>query len=423
MRRARGAIREEAGQALIFLAIAFLGLLFFVGLAVDTGQLFVARRTMQEAVDAAAFAGATVLYQSNPACAAPCAAAISAAHADAARNGWGNGVNGVTVTVHNPPTSGAYSGNGSYVEVTITSSIRTTLVPQEAGFTSVTVRGVAGADPLFNGYTLMALDQGNTVGALQVSSNGSVEIQGGSIYVNSHNAQAAQNSGSVDVCVSQNPCMPGGTYGLYTAGGYSGSWPTPVSGQPVAPDPYAGYPKPDITGMTVYTTTPPANLTPGVYKDSASISGNLAYTLAQGTYVLKGTSISIAGSASLSGTGVFIFVTNSNYPSSGGACGSVSFSGGANSTVTPPTTGTYKGMLFYFDPACTTGLTLAGSGEINSTQGTIYIPNGPIVMNGNNTELEASQVIAKNVNVQNGELELEYNAGNTAQPMVPALSE
>ena len=54
--------RDERGQALILIAFALGGLLLGVGLALDTGQLFIARRAAQTAADAGAWAGAAVLY-------------------------------------------------------------------------------------------------------------------------------------------------------------------------------------------------------------------------------------------------------------------------------------------------------------------------------------------------------------------------
>ena len=76
---------EEEGQALILFAILMLALLFAVGLAIDAGQLYTAKRTEQEAADAAAFAGAVVIYQSASPCNATCqSAAIAAARTDAA---------------------------------------------------------------------------------------------------------------------------------------------------------------------------------------------------------------------------------------------------------------------------------------------------------------------------------------------------
>ena len=73
----------EEGQAIVVVAITMLAMLFGVGLAVDSGQLFNGRRTAQEAADAAAFAGATVLYQGGTV-----DQATSAATSDAALNGY-----------------------------------------------------------------------------------------------------------------------------------------------------------------------------------------------------------------------------------------------------------------------------------------------------------------------------------------------
>jgi len=68
----------EGGQAVVLFAILMLALLFMVGLAIDAGQLYSNKRTEQEAADAAAFAGAVILYQGGSG-----AQAIAAATADA----------------------------------------------------------------------------------------------------------------------------------------------------------------------------------------------------------------------------------------------------------------------------------------------------------------------------------------------------
>ena len=38
---------SEGGQAIVMIAIVFMALLFVVGLAIDSGQLFAAKRTQQ----------------------------------------------------------------------------------------------------------------------------------------------------------------------------------------------------------------------------------------------------------------------------------------------------------------------------------------------------------------------------------------
>ena len=90
---------DEAGQALIIIAVALGGLLLGIGLALDTGQLFVARRAAQTAADAGAWAGAAVLYAGGSA-----ALARTAATDDATRNGYTSGTY-ISVTAASPPTT------------------------------------------------------------------------------------------------------------------------------------------------------------------------------------------------------------------------------------------------------------------------------------------------------------------------------
>src|SRR5213593_2927579 len=104
----------DEGQAVVFVALVLLGMLFAVGLAIDAGTLYSAKRTEQEAADAAAFAGAVVLYQGGTG-----AQAVQAAIDDATTNGYVDGVNLTTVVVNWPPQSGSYQ-NLQHVEVIIT---------------------------------------------------------------------------------------------------------------------------------------------------------------------------------------------------------------------------------------------------------------------------------------------------------------
>src|SRR5439155_1542038 len=100
--------KDEGGQAVVLIAITFLALIMAVGLAIDAGQLYVARRTMQEAADAAAYAGAVVRYQGGSV-----VQARSAAMDDATRNGYtcqliscgalSDTPNGFSVVVEAPP--------------------------------------------------------------------------------------------------------------------------------------------------------------------------------------------------------------------------------------------------------------------------------------------------------------------------------
>jgi hypothetical protein len=62
-KQARTAKNEDRGQAMILFAVALIGLLAFVALVVDTGQLYSERRNAQSAADSTALAAASAYVQ------------------------------------------------------------------------------------------------------------------------------------------------------------------------------------------------------------------------------------------------------------------------------------------------------------------------------------------------------------------------
>ena len=446
--------KDDGGQAVILIAITFLALLMAVGLAIDAGQLYVARRTMQEAADSAAYAGAVVKYQGGTTL-----QARQAATDDATRNGYtcqlivcGAGsdiLNGFNVTVNAPPLSGTFAGNTSYVEVLISGTVRTALVPAQSALTNVGVRGVAGAGPLNNGFAIMALDRGNTQKAFYADNQADIHLTGGGILVNSTNSQGAWS----DQCTSSRFTI-GAPYGTDVAGTGYGCFPTTGAGlvntYPQQADPLSGYAKPSTSGMSTHNSLPggcssSCTIDPGIWTTSIGGAGGTTITMNSGIYVLKGEGINAAGNADIEGTNVFIYNTHSNYP---GAfrpgidhCTSLNLAGNANSNLTAFTSAyvltldpngqhvdpdvqewNYVNFLVYQDPACTNQMQIAGNGSFNGT-GTIYVPTATFVFSGQNATLTGSQLIAKIVNVQSGNITINFDAGNTAQPILPRLSE
>jgi Flp pilus assembly protein TadG len=415
----------EEGQALILFAILMLALLFAVGLAIDAGQLYSAKRTEQEAADAAAFAGAVVLYQGGTG-----AQARAAAITDALINGYVDGVNNTTVVVNHPPSSGAYAGNNRHIEVTITRQVQTSLVPAQAAFNPVRARGVAGAEALNSGYAIMALDRGNTCGAFNASPNADVHLQGGGILVNSGSACAADND-------QNNPARFDieSPYGLDVHGQATGHWADigiPVnSGYPQVADPFAGFPRPDPDALGLPTCPSLASCqdvlgrqNPGVYTVTLGGAGNTNLFLNPGVYILTA-GVNTAGNADVNGTNVFLFNTYSTYPAAPGgspSCTMVDMVGNSRMELTAMTTGTWANMLVYQDSACTTNVQIRGNGVFDGT-GSIYVPNGPFVFDGNNATLHGSQLIAQTVNAQNGNITIDYDPNVTAQPILPRLAE
>jgi len=436
IRRFFGRDDGESGQAVVLFAILMLALLFAVGLAIDAGQLFSAKRAEQEAADAAAFAGAVVLYQQGTG-----TEAISAARTDALTNGYSSGAclvstPGVctdaatftTVAVYWPPISGQYLGNIKHVEVVITRQVQTALVPAQAAFNPVRARGVAGSEPLNNNYAIMALDRGNTCDAFETSSNGDLHLTGGGILVNSGCGTAASNDqSSAPRFTIESP------YPLDVNGGASGYWASlgiPVNpGHNQIPDPFAGFPKPATTGLPVCNSLAACqdgsgNQIPGVYTTNLGGAGNTDMILNPGVYILK-EGMDTGGNNAVTGNGVFLYNTYSTYPAAPGAvpdCEQINLQGNATSTLSAQTTGTWANLLVYQDPACTDPMRIGGNGAFDGV-GSIYIPSAEFRFEGNPSTLNGSQLIARTVNIQNGNITINYDPSNTAQPILPRLAE
>lgn len=435
----------ERGQALILIAVTLMGMLMAVGLAIDSGQLFVARRTMQEAADAGAYAGAVYIYQYGmesgvtPPSSTTLANAVTVATGDVTRNGFtGDCTTGSPTKVCVSTGPFGTDSVSRYVFVTLETQVKTTLVPAQSGLTTVKVHAVAGAVPLNNQYGIMALDRGNTPNALDVEAHGKVTINGAGILVNSTaTTYAAYDQCSTGAgftgCPNVTASGPIDVTGGFTGTGWSS---TPVSGYAQQPDPFAGYPKPSTAGLTIFDASNPpptpsggtpqtVTLSPGIYKVPINYAGRVNATLLTGTYIFEA---GLNGSGNLDITtgagGVFIFNTLTNYPDPGpgDTCGAVLLSGNVNTSLTAETTGPYKGLLFYQDPACTQTFTISGNGSLTAT-GTIYAPQAAVVLNGNNATLNGSQVVAKTVAVQNGNVSVTFNAGTTAQPVLPRLAQ
>ena len=154
-----------------------------------------------------------------------------------------------------------------------------------------------------------------------------------------------------------------------------------------------------IGGST--TTT----LQPGIYS-KISVSGAAQVTLAAGTYVIQGggfsasgsgvvtigdgTSIilegggmSVSGAAAVSGTEVtvFNFGTAYNGTTDGGSFGPITLSGSGSVSLTPPSSGTYAGILIFQGRDNTKALTFSGA-AMQGITGMIYAPAAQLIESG-----------------------------------------
>jgi hypothetical protein len=147
--------------------------------------------------------------------------------------------------------------------------------------------------------------------------------------------------------------------------------------------------------------------------------------MTSGYYIFEGNpnGITLTGNSTLTGTGVLIYLTTANYPSSGGTCASLSIGGNGTTTITAATSGPYAGMLVYQDSQCTGAISIGGNGSIASLTGSIYAPTGTVTLDGSNAAITLTQVVANQENVQNGNVTINYSAASAYIGYVPALVE
>jgi prepilin-type N-terminal cleavage/methylation domain-containing protein len=157
-----------------------------------------------------------------------------------------------------------------------------------------------------------------------------------------------------------------------------GSYPTPLL------DPLRFMTAPDETGLPSFSDGNYHG--PGIYTTTLSITSSRVF--AAGNYILNN-GISITGSSTVSGSGVFLYNKG----------GGVNFAGSSTVSLSPPTSGQYKGILIFQSRTNTNALTLAGGTGI-SPIGIIYAPAGSNVTLGiGSATLRVTAVVAQNIKV------------------------
>lgn len=376
---------SQRGQALIILAIAAIGLFAIVGLAIDGSAKLSDRRHAQNAADTAALAGslARIRAQENSALTeADIKAAMELAAFDRAA---ANGYDGHLVTnqvwvyrcddparIASPLDCGPYEGESEYIQVTITSYIKTYFA-RVVGIHGLqnTVQGLAMSQQsytgaLYGGASIVGLapDQCKTV---WFSGSAETNITGGGVFSNSNLDCGVAIQGSTNIHMDGSIDMVASNYTLNghpPLGNIAGGLHGPAAGYEYAP-PEELLPSPTCAGNAAKSGN---SMTPGNW--SGTFPPNGVTTLNAGVYCVNG-DFRLNGSDRLSGTGVTISMQS----------GGIDWNGGAEINLSAPTSGELAGLLIY--SPMTNGNTMRFNGNANSTlTGTILMPAAPLIYNG-----------------------------------------
>ena len=378
--------KTERGQALILVVLAMVGLAGMVGLVVDGGNAFLDRRKAQNAADSAALAAAlsrTRIGQD------PRAVAL----ASAAQNGYGNNGSSNTVQFYHPPASGPNAGKDEYVQIIITSHVKTYFA-RVLGWKELTNRVEAVARTkipevrqILDGQAVISLapkSDCNENKAFWVHGEATLSITGGGIFVNSSNNQCAfiqQGSGSVRIGDNHLVNIVGAAMvqkpSLLTPG-------VSVGAVPINYPPPFFMPKVGCKGREATVSADGTSMTPGSWDEAFPPEG--VSHLEPGVYCLND---GVQINKDITGHNVVLYVEH----------GEVRFSGGANIVLDAPDKGEFAGLLM-FVPMDNRDKVVLNGGSDSKIKGTILAPASAIHINGNDSSSGFhSQIIGYTVDV------------------------
>ncbi len=361
----------ERGQAIIVIIFAVIGLFGMSALAIDGGNAYQDQHRAQTAADAAALTGAISRIEG--------ADWRAAALEIAKSNGYDN--NGITNTVelNTPPLSGVYKGNPEYIQVIVTSHLRTFFGPV-IGLREITVvaQAVSQSKPavygqMFDGYAVVSLAPHTRCDtnrkAFWIHSEATLSLEGGGLFVNSDNPQCAFVSyGSGSIRINDNSPFS-------IAGGASiqkphliTPFPPQVGAAPIPYPPAFQMPKIGCGSRMAEVIEGTNTMTAGNWDDDFPPEG--VANLESGIYCIQG-DVLVSGQR-LTGTGVVLYVQD----------GQVRFTGSSEIQLSAPKSGPLAGLLIYMPIDNRNRLALNGNSD-SEFRGTILAPGADIRINGN----------------------------------------
>lgn len=374
------------GQALVIIALALVGLAGMAGLVVDGGNVFLDRRSAQNAADSAALAAAFHRIRGGH-------NFVFEAMQSAAQNGYDNNGTSNVVEVFSPPQSGSHAGDLDYIQVIITSHV-TTYFARVIGRTSVTnvvsstarTKGAENA-ALMDGAAVISLAPSsdcNDQKAFWIHGTATLDVTGGGIFVNSNNKSCAflqSGNGTVRVNNGHTIAIVGGASiqkpPLITPGVAVGTIPV-------------GYPPPFFLPEIhceeeAAISEDGTSMSPGSWTETFPPEG--VTQLEPGVYCLED---GMDVKSDLEGKDVTFQVN----------AGEVRFDGTSQIMLDAPDSDETAGLLIYMPVENSSNVVLDG-GPGSSIQGTILVPGAPILFKGMNFPSGfQSQIIGYTIDVE-----------------------
>ena len=363
---------SERGQAIIVIVFAIIGIVGISSLAIDGSNALVDRRRSETAASAAALAGALARIEGRDWRASALAAAKM--------NGYNNDGENSTVELNTPPVNGPYVGDAEYIEVIVTSHMRT-YFGSIIGIPVITSVGYAVSQTkpaeygqMFDGFALVSLAPHSDCTkkrSFWLHNEPTIVLEGGGIFVNSDNDECAflqEGSGSIRV-QDESPITVVGGASVQKAQLISPAIVQPGA-IPISYPPAFQMPKIGCGSKIATVDLLAGTMTSGNYEEPGDFPPEGVHDLESGIYCITG-DVVIGGGSRLTGNGVTFIIEQ----------GEVRISAEAEVQLSAPKNGNSAGLLIYMPLDNHSRIALNGNTETSFT-GTILAPSADIRLNG-----------------------------------------
>lgn len=357
--------RDQRGTVAILFGASIFAITGLTALAVDFARAYNEKSVLQQATDAAALAGAA-LHDGDT----EQRIAVATAH-------FMVNYNSKTGSTATP----LVQVSGSRVTVSATATLPTAFA-RVIGFDTLEVPSESEAD------VAQSSPMNACLLALNPSAASGIRLVGDARLV-APNCWVWSNS-TLSESISGGGTAQGSAAGFCAAGGvYGGSHfaPSPRSGCPPIPDPYANLVAPWSGSCTATDLSfgPGAhNISPGTYCGGIRVQSSANVSFAPGTYVIKDGPLIFLGQSISAGNGVTFYFTGASSGQAG-----LQVAGGAAVDFKAPATGDLAGFVFvqhrYSQPGSTSSIT---GGARVKLEGILYMPTWIVDVAGNGLMFE-----------------------------------
>ena len=404
--RIREFCRDSRGSVVVYVALALPLLVCGMGFGAETGYRYFNQRLLQHAADFSAHTAAVRKYQGDEKAQID-AAALHVASVSGYESSLG------TIAVNIPPTSGAFTGDLTAVEVILTET-RPRLFSAIFSEAPVVIaaRAVAAVTDTGKPACILALNE-TASGAVTVTGSTNTQLVGCSVASNSSAADAFDMSGLGGYLTTD--CVQ--TVGLAdeNANLTLEECAAPLEEQPAINDPYFWIIEPDTTMIPCQTTYPGANTKVGTPSATTTVTPVDSWAHSDGTilpvmrfcngldvkgdvifspglYIIEGGNFTVSGTTtpSIAGEDVTFYFTNG---------GSAQLAAGAQLNLAAPEAGPYSGILFFGGRDDPEPHDISGN-SLSTLTGAVYMPASEVTFIGNSDGSNGcTQVIADTINL------------------------